>query len=123
MQVFVFGNEDLPQDSLPLRLLPSLRQQFTDFDFVTVDPNEEWEVLEDLIVLDTACGITQVQVFDDLEAFAPAPRLTMHDFDALSNLRYLKKLGKLKKIKIIGVPMMISEEEAIKQIAKILIAS
>ena len=104
MQVFVFGNPDLTEDSLPLRLLPKLREQFPQLEFIMVDPNEEWDVPAELLVIDTAQGIKEVTVFDSLEKFETAPRLTMHDFDALTNLRYLQKLGKIKKIKVIGLP-------------------
>jgi len=103
-KIFVFGNLDLVMDSLPLKMLPELRKKFPQIEFVVQDPNEEWEVPENLVVLDTAVGIKEVMVFDDLEKFTPPPRVSMHDFDALTNLRYLKKLGKLKSVKIIAVP-------------------
>lgn len=120
MKVFVFGNPDLPEDSLPLVILPRLREAFSDIEFITVDPNEEWETPEDLVAIDTVQGIGEVAVFDDLEKFAPAPRLTMHDFDALLNLRYLKKLGKLKSVKIIAVPSGLEEGRAAADIAEVL---
>ena len=103
-KIFVFGNLDLVMDSLPLKMLPELRKKFPQIEFVVQDPNEEWGVPENLVVLDTAVGIKEVMVFDDLEKFTPPPRVSMHDFDALTNLRYLKKLGKLKSVKIIAVP-------------------
>ncbi len=112
-EVFVFGNEDLSEDSLPLRILPLLQKKFPEIHFVTLDPNEEWDVPEDVCMLDTAVGITDVTVFDSLDAFSAPPRIGMHDFDALTNLRYLQKLGKIKKIKIIAVPPDMSESDAI----------
>ena len=39
-QVFVFGNPELPADSLPLRMLPSLREQFPDVIFRFLDPHQ-----------------------------------------------------------------------------------
>jgi len=120
MKIFVFGNPDLPEDSLPLRILPRLQQNFSELEFVTVDPNEEWQVPEELVAIDTAQGIGEVSVFEDLDKFAPAPRLTMHDFDALLNLRYLMKLGKLKSVKIIGVPPGLLEEDALRQVIGVL---
>jgi pyruvate-formate lyase-activating enzyme len=44
----------------------------------------------------------------------------MHDFDALANLRYLKKLGKLKEVRIIGVPPDMDESETIESVGKII---
>lgn len=117
--VFVFGNPDVPQDSLPVRLLPALRKKFPAIDFQVKDPNEEWEISENevLTIIDSAEGIREVTVFDSLERFVAAPRLTMHDFDALANLRLLQKLGKIKKIKVIGIPPAMPEQEALQKIS------
>jgi len=120
MIIFVFGNEDLKEDSLPLRILPELQKKFPKIQFKIKDPNEEWEVSEELVILDTAVGIKEVTVFGDLKKFSKAPNIGMHDFDALTNLRYLQKLGKIKKIKIIGVPADLIEPEAIEKVGKIL---
>jgi hypothetical protein len=118
--IFIFGNQELEMDSLPLRILPKLRCAFPSINFEIKDPNEEWDVPEKLTIIDTVVGQKKVIVFDDLDLFESAPRLTMHDFDALANLKYLKKLGKLKKIKIIGVPMNISEREAVEEVKKVI---
>jgi hypothetical protein len=118
MKIFVFGNENLKEDSLPLKILPKLQEKFADIKFETKDPNEEWEILEELIVLDTIVGIKEVKVFGDLEKFSAAPRVGVHDFDALTNLRYLWKLGKIKKIKIIGLPPKMKESEALQKVSQ-----
>jgi hypothetical protein len=118
--IFVFGNPDLPQDSLPLRILPALRAKFPSIKFEVKDPNEDWAVPTELVVIDTAVGIKEITVFDSLEKFAPAPRVTMHDFDALTNLRFLQKLGQLKQIKIIGLPPEIDKAKAIRITGKII---
>lgn len=119
-KIYIFGNLDIPEDSLPLRILPELRREFPDVDFVTIDPNEEWEVPEELVAIDTAYGVYQVTVFDDLDRFEPAPRISLHDFDALTNLKYLHKLGKLKTLHIVGVPPGFSEEEATESVIAVL---
>lgn len=113
MIVYVFGNPDLPADALPLKILPELEKKFPNTQFVAKDPNEEWNVPEEFVAIDTVEGIKDVAIFDDLAQFAAAPHVTMHDFDALTNLRYLQKLGKLKKVKIIGIPATIPESEAL----------
>jgi Ni,Fe-hydrogenase maturation factor len=118
--VYIFGNPDLEMDSLPIRLIPRLKQLYPDIDFVLKDPNEEWDIPEEMTIIDTAVGVDGVTVFDDLESFASVPRLSMHDYDALTNLRYMKKLGKLKRVKIIGVPPEIDAEEALKKIGEFL---
>jgi len=115
--IYVFGNSDLEIDSLPIKILPNLRTLFSEIDFKVLDPNEEWDVPENLLVIDTVLGIHKIIVFDDLKKFLPAPHVSMHDFDAYANLRYLQKLGKLKNIKIIGIPPNFPEKLALNQIS------
>jgi len=115
--VFIFGNPDVLGDSAPIEILPELQKLFPSANFETKDPNEEWSVPEELTVIDTVAGIKDVKIFDGLDAFAAAPRITMHDFDAYANLRLLQKLGKLKKIKIIGIPPEMPAGEAIQKTA------
>lgn len=110
----------MENDSLPLRIMPKLQAKFPDIEFEIRDPNEEWEVPEEFIIIDTVIGIKGIRIFDNLEKFLSVPRVSMHDFDALTNLRYLWKLGKIKKIKIIGLPPDMAETEALKKIIKIL---
>lgn len=119
-KIFIFGNEDLEMDSIPLRILSKLQEKFSDIEFVTVDPNEDWDVPEEVVVIDTAVGIKDVTIFDSLEKFTVPPRVGMHDFDALTNLRYLWKLGKIKKIKIIGVPPEMEESDVFEKVFEII---
>ncbi|MBI2609967.1 hypothetical protein HYW53_02210 [Candidatus Giovannonibacteria bacterium] len=103
-QIFVFGNPDLEMDSLPIRILPELQKIFPEIEFEVLDPNEEWEIPAEITIIDTVEDISKPQMFYDLKNFRPPPRLTMHDFDAYSNLRHLQKIGKLKKITVIAIP-------------------
>ena len=110
--VYVFCNPDIEMDSLPIRLLPALQKHFSNIDFVVLDPNEEWKIPEEMVMIDTVVGIRELTVFDDLKFFVEAPRISVHDFDAFFNLIYLQKLGKLKKIKIFGLPSEMTEATA-----------
>lgn len=120
MKIFIFGNEDLDFDSTPLRILPELKKRFSTLEFEVKDPNEEWDIPDNLIIIDTILGIKDITVFKNLQGFEKAPRLTMHDFDAYANLLLLKKLGKIKNIMIIGVPSEIDNAEALKKIENII---
>jgi len=120
MTIFIFGNPDLAQDSLPLEMLSELRKRFPRLRFEVKDPNEEWDIPEELVIIDTIVGTDDVTVFNSLSAFAPAPRITMHDFDAFANLRYLEKLGRLKSVHIIGVPQGLEISGAITQVSALL---
>lgn len=114
--VIVFGNPDLPMDSMPLRLVPELEKRLPDIKFHLLDPNEEWHIPKEFVVLDTVQGIEHVTVFHDLKHFAAAPRVSMHDFDALTNLLYLKKLDKVTNVKIVGVPPNLTFENALANV-------
>ena len=115
--VYIFGNPDLAIDSLPVKLIPELQKQNPDFTFILKDPNEEWDVPEEMLVIDTAINAKKVTIFKDLKSFMIGPRLSMHDFDALSNLLFLEKIGRLKKIKIIAVPSNIDAQTALREIS------
>jgi Ni,Fe-hydrogenase maturation factor len=121
MTVFIFGNPDLPVDALPLRLVPQLQAKFPQHVFEIKDPNEEWDVPDKLIVIDTVKGIDEIKEFHGLDSFASAPRVSMHDFDALAQLRFMQKLGKLKEVNIIGVPPEMGEQKAFEEISNLLI--
>ncbi|MCX6738603.1 MAG: hypothetical protein NT098_00940 [Candidatus Parcubacteria bacterium] len=118
--IYVFGNPDLEIDSLPLRVLPVLRIHFPEIDFVVLDPNEEWKIPEEMVMIDTVVGIKELTVFNDLKHFTEAPRISVHDFDAFFNLIYLQKLGKLKKIKIFGIPPEMSQISAREELTKVI---
>jgi len=107
-------------DALPLRILPKLRAQFPEISFATLDPNEEWDIPDPFVVIDTVVGLTDVHLFKSLDEFSTAPTVSVHDFDALFNLRYLAKLGKLKGVRIIGIPPEMDEVKALTEMTVLL---
>ena len=117
-RIFVFGNTTIAVDALPLRLLPQLQKAFPTVSFETLDPNEEWDVPQHMLIIDTVINSKKLQVFHDLDAFLQAPRMTCHDFDAYANLMLLKKLGKITSVCIIGVPPGLPEHEAFLALKK-----
>ncbi len=118
--IYIFGNPDLEIDSLPIKLLPALRKQFPQITFTTLDPNEEWEVDKDMLIIDTVVGINEITVFDSLSAFMKVPRMTCHDFDAYSNLMFMQKLKKINSTTIIGLPPSIPVDIALKKLSKVI---
>ena len=120
--VWVFGNPDSEIDSLPLHLAEHLASDLPNIKFKIKDPIEEWGDMpqDELIILDTIINISGVKIFDKIEDFSLAPSFTMHDFDLLSQLNFLKKLGKLPpKIKIVGLGPTIDEKEALEKLRTI----
>jgi len=116
MHIFIFGNPDLEIDSLPIQLLPDLRSKFPEHTFAVLDPNEEWNVPRDMNIIDTVVGIDTITVFDSLEVFIQAPKMTCHDFDAYTNLLFLKKLGKIDSVRILGIPPQTSKDTVLEAV-------
>ncbi|MBU2576501.1 MAG: hypothetical protein KKF50_02160 [Nanoarchaeota archaeon] len=121
MKVLVFGNPFLENDSLPLKLLPKLREKFPDIEFKEIDPTEDLDKQgRDLIILDTVEGIDRVIELNSIEQLHANKVYSMHDFDLAYNLKLLKKIGKIDSVRIIGVPMEIGEGEAMREIGEYL---
>jgi Ni,Fe-hydrogenase maturation factor len=105
MKIFVFGNPLISKDSVALKVLPELRAEFPEIEFIEFDTAELLEEFgDDLIILDSVVGIQKVQMFNGIDSFVESPRYSLHDFDLPIYLKLLNKLGKLKKVRIIGVP-------------------
>lgn len=120
MKVLVFGNPLLENDSLPLKLLPELKNKFPDIEFKEIDPTEDLEKQgKHLIILDTVEGINKVVILNSIEQLHANKIYSMHDFDLAYNLKLLKKIGKVDSVKIIGVPMEIDKQKALDQIQSI----
>ena len=85
-----------------------LARRMKKIEFVFVGPNEDlpWGGEEGVVLLDTVAGIEKIEVLDegDLETIELSPRNSVHDFDLGFQLKYLKKLGVLGKVKVIGLP-------------------
>lgn len=108
MNVYVFGNEDCQEDNLVFKVVKKLQGKIKDVQFVVVEPNEDLPFTDEnqVIIIDTAQGINKVEILSesDLDKLISSPKGSVHDFDLNFQLKYLKKLGRLKKIKIIALP-------------------
>ncbi|MBP6993998.1 hypothetical protein KBB12_02045 [Candidatus Woesebacteria bacterium] len=108
-KVYVFGNEDVAQDSTPLLLCDKLSEDFPTLEFITVAPNADLPFVgeDHVTIFDTIQGISAIKVFDenDLKHIVLSPRTSVHDFDLGFQLKFLMKIGKLKRITLVGLPM------------------
>lgn len=123
MKLLVFGNPLVEEDNLTLKLIPRLRKEFHEIEFKEFDPTEnlESEVEQGkLTILDVAQGIKKVKIVKDIDKLELIKSCSMHDFDLAYNLKLLKKIGKLKKVEIIAVPMGMGKEESFNQLQLIL---
>jgi Ni,Fe-hydrogenase maturation factor len=120
-RILVFGNPLLRRDSLPLRLIPGLRERFPKIEFVEFDPNESLEKEgRQLNIIDTVEGIDQVTLITDIDSLKMPKAVSMHDLDLGATLKILKKMALIEKARIFGVPMDISEEEALRQLTELI---
>lgn len=110
MTVYVFGNEDQTVDNLAItvakKLCSYLKGQVT---FELIQPNEDLPFSngQDVVILDVVDGIENVKILTATEIgqLKLSPRFSAHDFDLGLQLKYLKKLGRLGKVTIVGLPM------------------
>ena len=108
MKVYVFGNEDVPEDSKAIEVARKMDRAIDGVSFVFVGPNEDVPFADEgrVVILDAVHGIQDVELIegDRIDALILAPRGSVHDFDLAFQLRYLKKIGKLGDVTIVGVP-------------------
>jgi Ni,Fe-hydrogenase maturation factor len=108
MEVYVFGNEDVPEDKKAIEAALCLEDEIESVSFVFVKPNEDVPFVDEgrVVILDTVRGIRDVTLIEgkEVDELVLSPRGSAHDFDLAFQLRYLRKLGRLGKVTIIGVP-------------------
>ena len=108
MNVYVFGNEHVAEDKRAIEVARELQNTVEGVSFIFLGPNEDVPFADEprVVILDTIQGIQDVALVeeDELDGLLLSPRGSVHDFDLGFQLRYLKKLGKLGKITVIGIP-------------------
>jgi Ni,Fe-hydrogenase maturation factor len=108
MNIYVFGNEDLEIDNPALEIANKLKNKIKDINFVIVKPNEDLPFIdgEENFIMDVVEDLNEIKIVEDnnIEKILLSPRNTTHDFDLAFQLKYLKKIGKIGKVTIIGIP-------------------
>lgn len=107
--IYVLGNLLVNEDSLPLKILPHLKDKFPGVHFQIIDPMEDFlpDMGEPLVIIDAVKGIKKVTVFTNLENFKKFKKVSPHDYDLITHLLLLRKLHRLpEKIFIIGLPFL-----------------
>lgn len=105
MKISVFGNPNLKEDSAAIKLIPWLKKQFPKAEIKIEDPAEGLTPADDWVIVDVCRGINQMTEFTDVDRFAAVRRVSVHDYDLATELKLLKKLGKIKKLRILAVPV------------------
>ncbi|HEX9007839.1 MAG TPA: hypothetical protein VF837_01100 [Patescibacteria group bacterium] len=108
MTIYVFGNQDLSEDALPF-LVSKKFKNLPGIIFRTIKPNEDLPLPNDkkLYILDTVVGLDKVTLLTEkeIDRLILSRSTTAHDYDLGFQLKYLRKIGKLEKFTIIGLPM------------------
>jgi Ni,Fe-hydrogenase maturation factor len=111
MKVYIFGNQDIDIDNKPLLFLKQLKLDFSLIDFVVVKPNEDinFENESNVLIVDTVAGIDKPELLDEsaVDKLSVSRGSSAHDYDLAFQLKYLKKLGKINKINILGIPQTV----------------
>ncbi|MFA5025290.1 MAG: hypothetical protein WC503_02195 [Candidatus Shapirobacteria bacterium] len=107
MKVYVFGNINIEGDGEAIKF--ARNNQIEGVKFIYIDPNDDLPISNEgnICILDTMMGIEKVTLFSerDIDKLEIAPRTTAHDYDLGFQLKYLVKLGKIKRISMIALPM------------------
>ena len=119
-KIYVFGNHLVKEDSLPLKLIDKLRREFPNIEFEEFDTVEDVELKKELNIIDSVKGIKKVELIEDLEKIITDKIYSIHDFDLGYNLKLLKKIKMIEKVRILGIPMKINESEAFDQLKKMI---
>ncbi len=118
IKTYIFGNPLLSFDSIPIKLIPELKNRFPQIDFIQKDPNENLKPdNKELVIIDTVMGIKEVKEFKDIEKIETENIYSPHDFDLAFNIKLLQKIGELEKVTIFGVPPKIKKQEAFNQLS------
>ncbi|MBI2233252.1 MAG: hypothetical protein HYU56_04990 [Candidatus Aenigmarchaeota archaeon] len=118
--IYVAGNPLVKEDSIPLRIMAKLQEDFKHFEFRELEPTDNPPEEKTLHIIDTVIGIDNVRVIKDIDSLVTGKVYSLHDFDLGFNLKLMKKMGKLKGVRIIGVPAHMKEHLALKGVRKAL---
>jgi Ni,Fe-hydrogenase maturation factor len=113
MNVLVFGNPHLPEDSLAITVSKNVAIPQVTF--------THSETLNDLLeqhydaILDVAYGVPRVVILKDLSRLREHRLVSLHDYDVSFFLKLMNAIGKLSNKPIIAIPVDYDKERAIRE--------
>lgn len=101
----VFGNSEYEQDNAALKIIHKLAERFPEHEFVHFDPTEGFHETE-LYIIDVVRKLKHPVLITEkeIERLKDFPKVSIHDFDLTFNLKLYLMLGKIKTIRLIGIP-------------------
>ncbi len=123
MRVLVFGNPLAKADSAAVKIAKKLEGKVAGVEFVRFDTSEDLENEgSELVILDAVVGLEAPRLIDLAKLELSERPLSLHGFDLLWTLILLKKLGKVEKATIIGVPAKKPIKESLPDVEKLLLS-
>lgn len=119
MRFFCFGNPLVKKDRMPLLLIAELRKTFPEAEFIEARSNEDIEGERDVNIIDSVEGIHGVK-FVGIDELRIGKRHSLHDFDLAMSLKLMEKMGRLKGVRIIGIPMGFPRKKALDGTKKLI---
>ena len=125
IRVLVFGNPIAKIDSAAVKIAEKLAAEknslLENIEFVRFDTSEDLEKEgRNLVIMDAVVGLSTPRLVELFELELPENPLSVHGFDLIWNLMLLKKIGRLDKATIIGVPARKPVKESLPKTRRLL---
>lgn len=118
--ILFFGSESVRGDNLAFKLFEKLKEKYKNLNMKK--SNNAMDVIdylgEKLIIIDAVKGIDDVTVFDDITAFKKIKSVSTHDMDLGSVLLMMDAANKVKKVRIIGIPIGSNVSDVILEVER-----
>ena len=111
MRILCFGNPLVEEDSMAKKIADSINIKGVEIVYCNNADDVLNYVDDEIIIIDVIKNINEVVIFDDIDKIKENTIVTLHDFDLGFFLKVLKSIGRVKKVKIIGVPQEGDEGE------------
>lgn len=116
-KILVFGNPLLKEDNMAILVAKELKLK----NIVFCERAEQlMQYSDDLIILDVIKGLKEVKVLKDINKIKEFNMKSLHDFDVGYFLKLLKAMGRVGKVKIIGIPISGDKEKIKNDVKEIL---
>jgi Ni,Fe-hydrogenase maturation factor len=119
MKVLCFGNRFVRGDNIALKLADSLKLEGVEF-LKCEDLSDLERVNDDVTIIDTVLGLKDIEVITNIDSLQLSKMYSLHDFDLGFHLKLYKELGKIKSVKIIGIPFRMKLDDVKEEITKLL---
>lgn len=103
-RIFVFGNSLVKEDCLAHEVVKKLEGRVKGIEFEAVESLDDLDTKKDLCIIDVCLGLKKVETIEDIDRLEAKQPVSVHDFDLALELKIRKKVGQLKKVKIIAIP-------------------